>query len=89
MKWRTITVDGLKWYYHVGTDSLEARAAETNGSHWKLWGSLSEITKRSPETIERGRHKKTSDGMVTPRQIAGWIRDKVAFFRATHSRVHG
>ena len=36
--------------------------------------SLSRLTGRTHDTIERGRWKQSSDGMVTPRHVADWIR---------------
>lgn len=29
----------------------------------------------SPDTFERGQRKKTSDGMVTPKEVCDWIED--------------
>lgn len=68
MKWRKIVVSGVEWKYHVGTGAVEARCAER-----KLVGQLPEVTGLDWNSIERGRHKRTSDGMVTPKQIAAWI----------------
>jgi hypothetical protein len=62
---RTIKVDGRTWSVKVGKDWMEARSGNT-----KLAVPLSQVTGRSPDTLERGRWKKTSDGMVTPDQIA-------------------
>jgi hypothetical protein len=76
MKWRKITVDGREWYCHIGTDVIEARYRSPKGDEIKLWSPLELVTRRSAETLERGRWKKTTDGMVTPKLIAAWIHEQ-------------
>lgn len=68
MNWRRIIVDGVEWKYHIGSGSAEARSGAR-----KLSGTLSEISGGTSFSIERGRHKQSSDGMITPKQVAAWI----------------
>lgn len=68
MKWRKIVVKEVEWIFHVGKMFVVAR----NDKSVKV-GMVSEVKKMSIDTIERGRHKKTSDGMITPAHVANWI----------------
>lgn len=67
-KWRKIVVDGSTYEYHVGRSYV----VFDNGHRVKL----NEITGRDWDTIERGQWKKTSDGMVTPKHIAEYLRKR-------------
>lgn len=65
------------WHYKIGLCAAQIRGpgGETVnvGAH--------EINGRTPDNLERGRHKKTTDGMVTPgdvrRHIESIMLDKV------------
>lgn len=66
--WRKIVVAGVDWTYYVGKCAVEARCGER-----KIVGQLHDVAGLTPYVFERGRDKRTSDGMITPRQIAAWI----------------
>jgi hypothetical protein len=68
VKWRKIVVSGVEWKYHIGKISVVARCGDR-----KLVGKLPEVTGLDWDTIERGQWKRTTDGMITPKQIATWI----------------
>lgn len=68
MRWRTIVVGNRAWRYHVGRVNVVARSLST-----KLVDRLNVVTGRSWDVLERGHWKRTSDGMVTPKNIAAWI----------------
>lgn len=70
-KGRQITVYGEQYFYSVGKDYLVLLMPHDGTK--RIIG-LDEITHRSPDTIERGRWKKTSDGMVTPRDVVNYIK---------------
>jgi hypothetical protein len=70
MNWRNITVDGVGWRYCVGRGAVVARGP--NGE--KLCDGLDVVTGRAWDIIERGQHKMTSDGAVTPGDISNWIK---------------
>ena len=69
---RKLVVDGSTWLVRVGTSAMEAR----NGTA-KLVIPLDRVTGRTWDVLERGRHKKTSDGMVTPSMMERAIRTAV------------
>ncbi len=68
MNWRRIVVDGCTWRYHVGSSyfafrgprSFVATVGEVKGLH-------------DSELVERGRWKVSSDGMITPRDVASFL----------------
>lgn len=69
MKWRKIVVGGAEWKYHIGSGAVEARCGDR-----KLVGTPPEIVPGLTwDIFERGQHKRTSDGMITPKHIAAWI----------------
>ena len=72
---RKLVVDGQEWQVKIGKDDMEAW---TPDHLHKLVIPLTVVTGRTPDTIERGRHKKTSDGMVTPKMMVEAIRDTLA-----------
>lgn len=67
---RTLKLDdGSEWKFKIGTAYVILKSPE--GKRRNV--SISQLTGRSWDTIERGKHKKTSDGMVTPRHIREYI----------------
>ena len=69
MKWRRITVDGAEYRWTFGRGSGEVRD-ENN----KKVVVLSGHKMRGFHEWERGRAKRTTDGMITPRDVATAIR---------------
>ena len=65
---RKIIVDGKAWEYRVGGQLATLR----HGGR-KIRVHLSDITGGTQDDIDRGRHKRTSDGMITPAQIRKYI----------------
>lgn len=67
---RKIVVDGVKWKYTVGIESVVAYS-ENGGRKcemaWKIKG-LSH-----PDDFQRGKRKKSSDGSVFPCEIERWL----------------
>ena len=66
--WRKIVVRGVEWKYFVGHGAVEARCGER-----KIVEQLHRVTGGTPNDFERGQHKRTSDGMITPKRISAWI----------------
>jgi hypothetical protein len=64
---RTLVVDGIEWKVKVGQSSMEARSDSQ-----KIVVPLNVFN--SWDNIERGRWKKTQDGMITPGEMAEAIR---------------
>lgn len=73
MSWRKIEVDGIVWEYRMGTGNAVIRSTKITPV-FKFIVNYSTLTGRSWDIIERGQRKKTSDGMVTPKHIADYIR---------------
>jgi hypothetical protein len=69
MSKRTLTLNCLEWGYVIGKWS--ARIFSPTGNVFAV--PLDAITGRTPETIERGRYKQTTDGMVTPADMRRYL----------------
>jgi hypothetical protein len=67
---RTLVVDGKAYQYRIGHHSMVL--VHPDGK--KEIVRLAVIANRTPDTIDRGRWKKTSDGMITPKHVEGYIR---------------
>jgi hypothetical protein len=67
---RRIEVDGVTWRYRFGCDNVVI--VLRNGK--KVIVNYSTLTGRTPDLIERGQWKGTSDGMVTPEHVRHYIR---------------
>jgi len=68
---RKIVVDGKEWAYRVGKISVIAYSEDGERRcepAWKILGL------DCPDTFARGQWKKTSDGMLTPKAVAEWLR---------------
>ena len=68
--WRTMQVSGKKWRYRFGLGNAVIRG--TDGKSTVV--GYEDLTGRSSAVIERGQWKKTTDGMVKPGHVRGWIR---------------
>lgn len=68
--WRTLKIESREWTYRVSRDNVTFR-----DEHDCLVANVDilVLTGRSGDTIERGRRKETSDGMVTPGQVAKYV----------------
>jgi hypothetical protein len=73
--WRTMVVDDLTYRWKVGKTAVEIRGPkELDKENWTLdrpapW----DLIGNTPELVERGRWKGTSDGMVTPAMVKAFI----------------
>ncbi len=66
----SVEVDGVTWRYQLGRGN--AVIVLPDGK--KVIVGYARLTDRSPDTIERGQYKGTSDGMVTPEHVRRYIR---------------
>jgi len=71
-KFRVIVIDGNKWLWKCGFSFV--RIASPNGVTKDI--DIPDITGGTWDTLERGRWKRTQDGMVTPSMIEDYIRSK-------------
>lgn len=71
MKWRDITVDGSEYKWGVGRGAVVIQM----GPNWKVITGAHAVKGISLEAYERGKHKKTRDGMVTPKEVATYLRE--------------
>ncbi len=67
---RKIHVGGKVWGYRIGQ---QFAVIHLPGTIRKKVVTLSKITGRTCDTIERGRWKITSDGMVKPSEVKAYI----------------
>lgn len=67
---RRVDVDGEVWTYVFGRGNAKLHSPE--GKPYVV--DYSVLTRRDPSTIERGQWKRTSDGMVKPGHVRGYIR---------------
>ena len=67
---RHLEAAGRTWGYVVGSWSVRITSPRTGKS---VVVDVAAITGRSPSDFERGRYKRTSDGMVKPGHIKGYI----------------
>src|SRR5580704_5242866 len=66
---RRVTVNGETWSYRIG----QQNAVIVAPSGCKSVVLLSALTGRSQDTLDRGRRKQTSDGMVMPEHVRDYI----------------
>lgn len=64
-----MNVGGKIWKYRIGRQNVVAFCGNEKKVE-KIW----KIKGVSPETFERGQWKKTSDGMLFPKEIAEWLK---------------
>lgn len=67
---RKLVVDGETWEYMIGKNNVVLRNPRDEK---KMILTLEKVTGRSSDTIEKGRKKGTSDGMVTPADLKTFI----------------
>lgn len=67
--WRTIEVDGTRYRWRYGRGTIEVR----NGRQVVLRVADHVLRGNSPAEFERGQHKGTSDGYVTPAMVRAAI----------------
>ncbi len=65
--WRQITVNGKTYQWKCGKNSLRVK----NFGYVRL----SDLTGLTQNLIDRGRHKQTSDGMITPAHVEKYIKE--------------
>ena len=68
--WRIMQVNGEEWRYRFGRGNAVIRG--TDGKNIVV--TYEDLTGRSSNVLERGLWKKTTDGMVKPGHVRGWIR---------------
>jgi hypothetical protein len=77
MNLRHLVIEGEKWSYSIGRGA--AVLVAPNGHKSVVF--LKTLTGRDPDLIDRGRRKKTSDGMIMPAEIKRYIRGHAAELR--------
>lgn len=70
MKFRKIKIRNMDWEWKVGKDSAVIKFPDGKNTIVPLEKIH---PSKSVYVIERGRYKKTSDGMITPRMISQFI----------------
>lgn len=69
MTFRKLIVKDAEWTYYIGKTSAVLRAPDGR----KKTVGLDVLTGRSFDILDRGRWKKSSDGMMTPSDVAAYI----------------
>ena len=68
---RTLNLDGSLWKWKIGKGGsvviISPKGVKIVTKAWKIKGVF-------PETWDRGQYKKTRDGALTPKEVAGFIR---------------
>lgn len=70
MSKRIVNIDGQEWEVTIGKSNTKIRSPKNKSTivdHSKLTG-------KPWSTIERGQWKRTSDGMITPKDVETYIR---------------
>ncbi len=67
---RRIVVNGKEWIYRVGRVFVNAYSGNEKKCQaiWQVKGLP------HPDLLERGRQKHTSYGMLTPKEVAQWLK---------------
>lgn len=75
MSYRQVTVMGKVWRYFVGKQHTVLREPDTNRAivvhNWEIKGC-------TPDVFERGKWKRTSDGMIKPGRVQYYIETMLA-----------
>lgn len=66
---RRIVVAGTTWYWRVGRSNVVARNDAGEKRCERIWT----IKGLTPHDFERGQWKRTSDGQLTPGEVAAWL----------------
>ncbi len=69
MSWRKIHLDNEVWEYQIGRTNVVIKSPASK----KIVVGFCKLTGRSWDIIERGQWKKTTDGMVTPKDVRIYI----------------
>jgi hypothetical protein len=67
--WRTVEVAGVQYRWRYGRGTIEVR----RGREVVLRVANNDLRGNSPDDFERGQHKRTSDGYVTPAMVRAAI----------------
>lgn len=67
---KAVHIKGKEWNYKIGRGNIVISNPITTKKH--LVG-LSTLTGRASDVVERGRWKKTSDGMIKPSDVKKFI----------------
>ena len=65
---RKIRIGGTIWEYRIGRSKVKFR-----NDNESFAVGVDIVANKSVETIDRGRSKKTSDGMITPSMIRDYL----------------
>lgn len=71
-----VAIGGTKWIWRIGRRAQHVVAYSENGGRLLAWAS--DIKGVDPEIFDRGQHKGTSDGTLTPKDVAKWIAEAAA-----------
>jgi len=66
---RRIVVNGEVWQYKIGRSYVHIWTPRGR----KLIKRAHEVAGRTPDVLERGQWKKTSDGMITPADVERFV----------------
>lgn len=66
---RTMEINGKNWKFIIGSSNVVIWSP----TGVKIVTNHSKVTDRTWDTLERGRWKKTSNGMVCPCHVRHWI----------------
>jgi hypothetical protein len=69
MSWRKLTTPSGTWQYQVGTQYVSFVGPDR--TRWRT--TIAEIKGLTPDQVDRGRWKVSSDGMLTPREVRTYI----------------
>lgn len=70
---RTLHIEGVEYKYTIKGHGVQYFLDDK-----KVVASFPAVTGRSWNIIERGQHKKTSDGMITPKHCKAFLEDLIA-----------
>lgn len=73
---RKVHIDNEIWEYDVGV----AFALITSPQGKKAYARIATIKGITPESFEKGRHKRSSDGSLTPSEIKSYIEKNKEIF---------
>lgn len=83
---RTIVVDGVMWAWRVGKQEVVFR--NQSGESHRCDNHVVAGDGVSAVTFERGQRKKTSDGMLTPKQVARYLREYTRMRSRLRANAH-
>lgn len=80
---RTLFVCNERWQVRIGRDCAVLRDAQGR----RCVVPLDALTRRSLDTLARGRWKRTSDGWVTPADVTRYLQTHLVFAPQPRARV--